>query len=297
MDSSVERAVIVTGAGKGLGAAFARAIASEGAAVLVNNRLRKGQPDSAGAVADAIRASGGRATANYQDIAAPGAAQALVKAALDAFGRIDAIVCNAGIVGPAAKFPDMDFAALREVLETNFFAQAQLAQAALPHLLQSPAGRMVFVSSSAGLHGVRGRVPYAASKGALNAMALTLADELKRTPVRVNMLCPYAATQMTAQDGVAGDPRLDPAYAAGMAAYLASEACSVNGQIFLAGGRRYRRARMVEGRGASAPDDSSAWIAAHLDRIASMEDAREYSGGESAFADLYASIDINSTGG
>ncbi len=85
MDSSVERAVIVTGAGKGLGAAFAKALASEGTAVLVNNRLRKGQPDSAGAVADSIRANGGRALANYQDIAAPGAAQALVKAALEAF--------------------------------------------------------------------------------------------------------------------------------------------------------------------------------------------------------------------
>ena len=296
MDSSVERAVIVTGAGKGLGAAFAKALAAEGAAALVNNRLRKGQPDSAGAVADAIRASGGRAVANYQDIATPGAAQALVKAALDAFGRIDAIVFNAGIIGPAAKLTDMDMAALGEVLNANFLAQVALAQAALPHLLHSPAGRMVFVSSSAGLHGVRGRIPYAASKGALNAMALTLADELKRTPVKVNILCPYASTPMTSQDGVAGDPRLDPAYASGMAAYLASEACSVSGQIFLAGGRRYRRARMVEGCGASAADDSSTWVAEHLEQIASMDGAREFSGAEAAFADLYASMDITSIG-
>ncbi len=168
MDSSVERAVIVTGAGKGLGAAFAKALASEGTAVLVNNRLRKGQPDSAGAVADAIRAQGGRAIANYQDIAAPGAAQALVKAALEAFGRIDAIVFNAGIIGPAAKLPDMDMAALGEVLNTNFLAQVALAQAALPHLLQGPAGRMVFVSSSAGLHGVR-----FSSSARVSAMAFT----------------------------------------------------------------------------------------------------------------------------
>ncbi len=296
MVSSVERAVIVTGAGKGLGAAFAQAIASEGSAVLVNNRLRKGQPDSAGAIADSIRASGGRAIANYQDVAAPGAAQALVTAALEAFGRIDAVVFNAGIVGPAAKLPDMDLAALRDVLNTNFLAQVALAQAALPHLLQSPAGRMVFVSSSAGLHGVRGRVPYAASKGALNAMALTIADELKRTPVRVNILSPYASTPMTAQDGVADDPRLAPERAAGIAAYLASDACSVNGQIFLAGGRRYRRARMMEGRGASAPDNSSGWVADHLDRIAAMDDAREFTGAEAAFADLYASIEQPETG-
>jgi NAD(P)-dependent dehydrogenase (short-subunit alcohol dehydrogenase family) len=296
MDTSVQRAVIVTGAGKGLGAAFACALARDGAAVLVNNRLRQGQPDSAGAIADSIRASGGRAIANYQDVAAPGAAQALVTAALEAFGRVDAVVFNAGIIGPAAKLPDMDLTALRDVLNTNFFAQAALAQAALPHLLASPAGRMVFISSSAGLHGVRGRIPYAASKGALNAMALTLADELKRTSVRVNTLCPYASTPMTAQDGVADDPRLAPAHAAGMAAYLASEACTLHGQIFLAGGRRYRRARMLEGRGASATDDSSAWVAANLEAIASMDDAREFTGAESAFADLYATIDITSTG-
>ena len=214
MVSCVERAVIVTGAGKGLGAAFACALAGDGAAVLVNNRLRAGQPDSAGAIADSIRASGGQAIANYQDVAAPGAAQALVTAAIEAFGRIDAVVFNAGIMGPAAKLPDIDMTALRDVLNTNFFAQAALAQAALPHLLASPAGRMVFVSSSAGLHGVRGRIPYAASKGALNAMALTLADELKRTQVRVNMLCPYASTPMTASDGVADDPRLAPERAA-----------------------------------------------------------------------------------
>ena len=82
-----------------------------------------------------------------------------------------------------------------------------------------------------------------------------------------------------------------------MAAYLASEACSVNGQIFLAGGRRYRRARMVEGRGASAADESSAWVAEHLDQIAAMDGAREFPGAESAFADLYATIDTSHIGG
>jgi NAD(P)-dependent dehydrogenase (short-subunit alcohol dehydrogenase family) len=297
MVTSVERAVIVTGAGKGLGAAFALAIAGDGAAVVVNNRLRDGQSDSAAAIASQITAQGGRAATDYHDIASPGAAEALIHAAIAAFGRIDAVVFNAGIIGPAANLPDMDMGSLRDVLNTNFFAQAALAQAALPHLLQSPAGRMVFVSSSAGLHGVRGRIPYAAAKGALNAMALTLADELKRTPVRVNTLCPYASTPMTAQDGVADDPRLVPAHATGMAAYLASEQCACNGQIFLAGGRRYRRARMMEGRGASAPDNSSAWVAGHLDRIASMDDAREFSGAEAAFADLYATIDNSETGG
>lgn len=290
MEVGAQRAVIVTGAGKGLGAAFAQALAADGAAVVVNNRLRADAPDSAADVADAIRSRGGTAVVDHHDIAAPGAAEAMVAATLGAFGRIDALVLNAGINGPAAKLDTLDMQALRAVMETNVFAQVALAQAALPHLLKSPAGRLVFVSSSAGLHGVRGRVPYAASKGALNALALTIADEWKRTPLRVNILCPYASTPMTAKDGLADDPRLIPARAAGMAAYLASDSCEANGQIFLAAGRRYRRARTVEGRGASAPDDSSSWVAAHIASISAMDDAREFSGAEASFADLYADI-------
>ena len=81
-----------------------------------------------------------------------------------------------------------------------------------------------------------------------------------------------------------------------MAAYLASEACSITGQIFLAGGRRYRRARTIEGRGALAADDSSGWVAGNLVSIAAMDDAREFTGAEAAFADLYASIEQPETG-
>lgn len=285
-----QRAVIITGAGKGLGAAFAHGIADDGAAVMVNNRLRADAPDSAAEIAYAIRSRGGTAAVDHQDITDPDAAAALVGATLNAFGRIDALVLNAGINGPAAKLDTLDMQAMRTVMETNVFAQVALAHAALPHLLQSPAGRLVFVSSSAGLHGVRGRVPYAASKGAINALALTIADEWKRTKLRVNILCPYASTPMTAKDGLADDPHLAPAHAAGMATYLASAACEANGQIFLAAGRRYRRARTVEGRGASAPDDSGGWVADNVASISAMDDAREFSGAEAAFADLYADI-------
>ncbi len=288
MNDDIGRVVIVTGAGKGLGAAFARAWGREGARVVVNNRTRAGEPSSAEAVAAEIRAAGGDAVADTHAVDAPGAADAILRAALDAYGRVDAVILNAGITGPAAKLGAMEEADLRTVMEINFFATAAMAQAALPHLEASPAGRLLFVSSAAGLHGVRGRSPYAASKGAVNAFALTIADEMRRSTVRTNVICPYAATAMTVADGEPSDPLMAPDNAAAMALYLTSAACDLNGQILMAGGRRFRRARVMEAPGASAPDTDPAWIAANIATIGDMADAREFVGAEAAFADLYA---------
>ncbi len=282
------RVAIVTGAGKGLGAAFARALAATGTRVVVNNRARAGEPSSAEAICEAIRTAGGEAVAEVSDVTAADAPAAIIATALDAFGRIDAVILNAGISGPAAKVGATMTADFRAVMETNVFATAALAQTALPHLLASDAGRLVFVSSAAGLHGVRGRAPYAASKGAVNAFALSLADEVKRTTLRVNILCPYAATAMTVSEDGATDPRLAPDRAAPMAEFLASPICKLNGQIFMAGACRFRRARTVEGPGASAPGDDAAWIEANIGTITDMSAPREFTGAEAAFADLYA---------
>jgi NAD(P)-dependent dehydrogenase (short-subunit alcohol dehydrogenase family) len=284
------RVVIVTGGGKGLGAAFALAIAAEGSAVVVNNRIRAGAEDAAASVCDRIRRAGGEAIAEHSDVTDPLAAERIIGAALARYGRVDALVVNAGISGEARKVGALDGTNLRAVMETNFFSAVTLVEAALSHLQASDAGRILFVSSSAGLHGVRGRAPYAASKGALNAFALTLADELRRSAIRVNILCPYAATAMTAAEGERIDTRLLPEHAAGMAAYLVGAGCAETGEIFLAGARRYRRARTLESRGGAAPDDSSGWIAGNLDTIKAMVGAREYPGAEAAFADFYADL-------
>lgn len=275
----MERVAIVTGAGNGLGAAFATAIAADGAAVVVNNRRHADRPFSAQATADAIIAAGGAAIADPHAVDAADGPARIVAAALDAWGRLDALVLNAGISGPAVKVGAGD-TGLASVMAINFFASAALVEAALPALLASPAGRIVFVSSTGGLHGVRGRSAYAASKGAVNGYALSLADELKRTDVRVNVIAPYAATNMTAQPGRPADPRMAPAGAAAMAAYLAGERCDRTGEIWVAGGGYIRAARAMES--ASAPFDE-----AELDRLAALPEPRFYPGGEAAFADFY----------
>ena len=163
------RVILVTGAGKGLGAAFATVWARRGAKVIVNNRHGGDVESSAETLAASLRAEGHDAIADLHAVDTPGAAQAIVDAALAAHGRLDALILNAGIAGPAAKIPGLTEAALREVMEINFFANVRLVDAALPHIAAAPAGRILLVSSTAGLHGVRGRSAYAASKGALIA--------------------------------------------------------------------------------------------------------------------------------
>lgn len=280
----IARAAIVTGAGGGLGAAFADALADGGTAVLVNNRRHGDRAHSALAIVDAIHARGGIAVADAHAIDAAGAAEGVVRAALDAFERLDVLVLNAGISGPAVKIGAGD-TALTEVMAINFFANAALVEAALPHLLRSPSGRIVFVSSTGGLHGVRGRAAYAASKGAVNGWALSLADELRRTDVRVNVIAPYAATNMTARPGRALDPRTAPAHAAKVLAWLCAPEHDRTGEIWVAGIDHFRAARAMESVGEAV---DPATLPERAEALGKMPGARFYSGGEAAFADFHA---------
>ena len=277
----MERVAIVTGAGNGLGAAFAAAIAADGTAVVVNNRRHADRPFSAEATAAAIAAAGGTAVTDGHAVDAPGGPAAVVATALDAWGRLDALVLNAGISGPAVKVGEGD-TDLAQVMAINFFANAALVEAALPALRAAPAGRIVFVSSTGGLHGVRGRSAYAASKGAVNGYALSLADELRRTAIRVNVIAPYAQTNMTARPDRVSDPRMAPAGAAAMCAWLAGEECDRTGEIWVAGAGHVRAARSMES--ATARFDPAV-----LATTAAMPDPRFYPGGEAAFADFYTS--------
>jgi NAD(P)-dependent dehydrogenase (short-subunit alcohol dehydrogenase family) len=272
-----KRIALVTGAGKGLGAAFARALAAEGLAVMVNNRQREATSDSAGSVAADIVAAGGVAAVDRHDVTAPGAAGAILAATIAAFGGLDVLVLNAGITGPIAKVGALDEATLRGVMETNFFANAALVSAALPHLRRRGGARIIFVSSTAGLHGLKGRPAYAASKGALNGYALSLADELRRDGIGVNVLMPYAATPMTAgtADGMA--TLLSAEACCPALLWLVQADCAATGEIWVAGGGRFRRASAVEGQGAGA-----------ITEVPGLEGARTFKGAEAAFADLLA---------
>lgn len=284
------RVAIVTGAGKGLGAAFARSLADNGARVVVNNRIRPGASDDAEAVAENIRVRGGQAVAEHSDVTDPEAGARMVKSAIDAFGRLDTLVLNAGTAGDAVRFSGATLDEIRQVMETNFFANTAILAASLDALAASGCGRVLFISSSAGLYGVKGRAHYAASKGALNAFAFTLADEWRGKGITFNVLCPYAATRMTgADDPDNPDALMSPDRIAPAASWLVSPRHERTGEVWIGGGGWLRRVETVETGGAAMPQHLDGFEA-FAEGQSGLSTARGFAGAEAAFADLFGDL-------
>ena len=187
---------IVTGASRGIGAAVARGLADEGAAVVVNYVAAD---ESASRVVDAIREDGGSAVAVQGDVGEPHEAARIVEGAVHEFGRLDVVVNNAGVIRRGS-VADHSVDERNEVLRVNLGGTFNTIQAALPHL-KAGAGAVVNVSSIAGQTGDLTAAPsYGASKGGVNALTRSLARELGPDGVRVNAVAPHAiATDMSAE--------------------------------------------------------------------------------------------------
>ncbi len=239
------RGAIVTGAGKGLGRAYALHLASRGAKVLVNNRRHAGESDaqtSAAQTVAAIRAAGGAADANWNDVNDPQSGITMVQQALERFGVLDIVVANAGADRPTA-FHKQSLSDFRAIFDTSFFGNLHLAHAAWPHLLQQGYGRMVLTASSAGLHSNHGQSAYSAAKAAVIGLMRALAIEGRRRDVRVNVIAPYGYSQMTApyMDPTMADS-FDPALVAPLVGWLCSPQCDVTGEVLVSGAGLVRRA-------------------------------------------------------
>ncbi len=278
----------MTGAGKGIGRCIATALAARGAAVVVNNRARDGNDPARSTVAE-IEAAGGRAVADLHSVEADGAAEATVASAIEHFGRLDIVVANAAIAD-GDRFTNADPDRFRHVMEVDFFAQVALARAALSHLEASGAGRLLFTSSSAGLYGEFGISSYAAAKGALTAFARTLAIEHAGRGLTVNVLAPFATTQMT-EDMIdeATARTLRPEWVVPAALYLLDRATTANGQILIAGGNRFRRYFGGESRGVAFPDDAPVSDEDFLDSVddlASLQGWQAFDNAYQALEDL-----------
>lgn len=248
------RVAIVTGAGRSLGRAYALALAAAGASVVVNDV----DADSAGAVVDEIRAAGGSATAAVAAVGSTAAAEQLVRAAVDTFGRLDILVANAGVLRDRVlwKMSDEEFDL---VVETHLRGTFTCARAAASFLReQGEGGRIVLIGSPAGQFGSFGQTNYAAVKAGIVAMARTWSLELARADITVNTVVPTALSPMTAtipayaqawQDHLAGLPVAPelrrekalgtPDDVAPLVVWLASErAAHVTGQAIGIGGDR-----------------------------------------------------------
>jgi NAD(P)-dependent dehydrogenase (short-subunit alcohol dehydrogenase family) len=257
------RVAIVTGAGRGLGRAYARLLARRGAAVIVNDIGGgvDGSPggareDPAGTVAGEIVSDGGEALADRSDVSDPVQARALVRAATDAFGRVDIVVANAGIVRrrPFAETTVEDFDALVAVHQRGTYA---VCRAAWPHMAAQGYGRIVTVISSA-LYGIDKSATYASAKGGVLGLSKVMAMEGADAGIRVNMLAPVASTRMTASGPAGarftGNEMLSPDRVAALVAVLAHESCPTTGEMFTASGGRVARLFLGEAPGVTLGD-------------------------------------------
>jgi len=195
------RVAIVTGAGGGLGRQHALALAARGARVLVNDLggARDGSGGSASAaqaVVDEIRAAGGEALANGASVTDFDAVQAMVRQAVEAWGRVDILVNNAGILRDKS-FAKMDLADFRLVMDVHLMGAVHCTKAVWPVMTEQKYGRIVMTTSSSGLYGNFGQSNYGAAKMALVGLMQTLSIEGAKHGIRVNCLAPTAATRMT----------------------------------------------------------------------------------------------------
>ncbi|MCB1853590.1 MAG: SDR family NAD(P)-dependent oxidoreductase [Pseudomonadales bacterium] len=242
------RVAIVTGAGKGLGRAWALQLAAQGARVVVNNRSRAADagPRSADAVVTEIQCAGGEAVANHDSVEAADTGSRLVEQALQHFGRLDIVVANAGI-DCAASFHKLALADFERVMEVNFHGVARLLHAAWPVLRAQTYGRVLVSGSTAGLYGNHGQAAYASAKAALQGLVKTLAIEGRSRGVLVNLLAPYAVTQLTHGAFPAAQVAQFSAEAvAPLVAWLVTEHCRLTGQVIIAGAGGFRQVRTLE---------------------------------------------------
>jgi NAD(P)-dependent dehydrogenase (short-subunit alcohol dehydrogenase family) len=271
------RVAIVTGAGRGIGRAHALLLAARGASVVVNDLgvAVDGAGDDAGpadAVAAEIVAAGGRAVADRSDVSTAAGGEALVAAALEAFGGIHIVVNNAGIIRWAG-LPDADLDNLERHLAVHVAGSFNTIKAAWPHLVEQGYGRIVN-TTSAGLFGLPANLGYATAKGGVIGLTRSLAVAGARKGIKVNAIAPAAMTRMATPDSAepADDDPSTVAMAsdlvAPMVAFLAHEQCPVTGEIYAAGAGRFARVFIAMAPGHVADGAATVeGVAEHWDAI------------------------------
>lgn len=248
------KVVIITGAGGGLGRQHALLLASRGALVVINDL--GGSIDGSGSdkgaaehVVDEIKAAGGEAVADTNSVATPEGGAAIVQTAIDAYGKVDVVINNAGILRDKS-FHNMTPELLNPVLDVHLKGAFYVTQPAWVVMREQGYGRIISTSSAAGVFGNFGQTNYGAAKMGLVGFTRVLAAEGAKYNIKANAIAPLALTRMTENlmGGAFGD-KLAPGLVSPLVAYLAHEDCPVSGQLFSVGGGRVAHVFIAETQG------------------------------------------------
>jgi NAD(P)-dependent dehydrogenase (short-subunit alcohol dehydrogenase family) len=271
-----DRVAIITGAGGALGRSHAIELARRGAMVVVNDLggsvHGEGTAKSAAqAVVDEIIALGGEAIANFDSVTSPAGGQAIVEAALSAFGRLDILVNNAGILRDKA-FHNMVSEDIDAVLDVHLRGAMFATQPAFKVMRENRYGRIINTTSASGLFGNFGQANYGAAKAGVFGLTRVLAHEGARVNVLVNAIAPLARTRMTT--GLLGDleAHLGPESVSAVVAYLAHDSCAVNGHVYSVAGGRVARIFMAESQGIVLPSPTPEDVRDNLGAIEAPDD-------------------------
>ena len=290
-----DKVVIITGAGGGLGRAHALEFAALGAKVVINDLGGSldgtgGNSAAAEKVVEEIKAKGGEAIANGASVSDDAGVAHLVKQTMDAFGRIDVLIANAGILRDKS-FGKMELKDFTAVMDVHLLGTVKTAKAVWDIMKAQGYGRIVVTTSSTGLYGNFGQTNYGAAKLSLVGFMNSLKLEGAKDNIRVNAVCPVAATRMTeALMPPAVLEMLKPEFVSPAVAYLASENAP-SGVILTAAAGVFAAAQIVEtdgvnlGHGATADD-----IAAHFSQISDWSTAKHYEQGGEQNAKFFARV-------
>lgn len=286
-----DRVAIVTGAGRGVGRSYALLLAERGARVVVadNGAAIDGagsSPDPADEVVAEIESLGGRAVSCCASVAEERGAEAIVATALDAYGRLDIVVNNAGIHDPG-RFAELSVAQFRSMLDVHFFGALLVTRAAWPHLVAAGYGRVVNTVSDAMLGGITELCSYGAAKGAVYGLTRNLATEGMASGIRVNAIAPRAYTRMSASHAEKLSAELNlplgamdeinasmpPERCAPGVVFLAHESCPLNGEVLQVGMGAVARLAMVCTTGFAKVPLTAEDIAENLDSIMDLDQA------------------------
>lgn len=252
-----DRVAVVTGAARGLGCAYAHLLASRGAKVIVNDAggsLAGDGTDEGPAehVVSEIRAAGGEAVACTASVATREGGDAIIRTALERYGRLDVLIHNAGNVRRGS-LKEMSYEDFDAVLDVHLRGAFNVVRPAFPIMCEAGYGRIVLTSSIGGLYGNHGVANYAAAKAGVVGLSNVAALEGAADGVTCNVIVPAAVTRMAAGIDTSSYPPMGPELVAPVVGWLAHESCSVTGEMFIALAGRVARAVIAESPGVYRP--------------------------------------------